>query len=87
MFQRRALGGSAKHRCGRVVRELASRHGVDPRIGFPDGDVDDHVGVEPGDDLDDSSAVVGFDPVEDGLAQPTSRRVDIDALERADPLL
>lgn len=41
--------------------------------------------VEFGDDVDDAFAVGGGEAVEFGAAQPSSRRVDIDADESSDP--
>ena len=54
-------------------------------IGLPDRQVNQHVRVERGDDIDDALAVAGIDEVELAAAQAAPWRVDVDAENRAHP--
>ena len=56
-LQRRALGRGTDHGGGGVGGELASVSQAGSSIGFPDAQVDEHVRVELGDDIDDAFAL------------------------------
>ena len=84
-LQRRALGGRAHDGGGGVGGEPPGVRKTDAGVGLPDAEIDEHVRVERGDDLDDAIALRGLEQMELGLAKSPARRVHIDADERADP--
>ena len=78
-LERPALGRGAEDRRGGVVGQLAGLVGRGPAVGLPHRDVDDDVGIEGGDRLDDAVVVVRRDEVERRPVQTPSRRIDVDA--------
>ena len=84
-LQRAALGGSADEGCGGGIGEGTGEAGAGPGVGLPHRQVHEYMGVERGDHIDDAVAVGWFDAVELGASQSPSRRVNVDAHQRADP--
>ena len=54
-------------------------------IGLPHCEVNQHMGIEAGHDVDDPLAVAGLDQVELAAAQAPPGRVDVNAQDRAHP--
>ena len=68
---------------GEALGQIGSGAG----IGFPHRKVQQHMRVEPGDNVDDALAIAGLDQMELAATKSPPRRVDIDAQDRADPRL
>ena len=86
-LERPALGGRAEHRDRRLVGELAGPRRRRPAERLPHREVDDDVGVEGGDRVDDAVVVVRRGEVELGPVEPAAGRVGVDAEELVDPRL
>ena len=83
--ERRALGGCAEHveRSGLAPCRRLGRRRPGVRLVHPE--VDDHVGIDLRDQLDDPRAIPWIHPVELGSVEAAPRRVDVDADELRDP--
>ena len=87
VLERRGSAGSHEDRFGRLLREQLGLLGVGSRVGFPNSDVDDEVGVEIFDDARGAHDITGLHEVEATAIEAASGRVDIDAHDRGDPRL
>ena len=81
VFERRAFGGRTEERRRCLLGERARVRRVGPGIGFPDGNVNEHMRVETRDDVHNLTAMVSFDSMKHRLTQPAPRRIHVDTFE------
>ena len=86
VFERRAFGSCTDDRRCCLVGERRCVAWCGTGVGLPDTDVDENVGIEVDDGVDDSFVLVGVNAVEHRAIEASTGWIGIDARQRTDPV-